>query len=61
MPASFVTLPADCISKDIEKHDGMPANSLERFCCSFVLFGTVEDQVGSQVDLFIVVRTPLRK
>jgi hypothetical protein len=29
-PPFFFTLPADSISKDLEKHDGMPANFLER-------------------------------
>ena len=30
VPAIFCTLPADCISKEIGKHDGMPTKFLER-------------------------------
>ena len=61
MPANFLTLPAHSISADIDKHGGMLANFLERF---FFLFfegisfpgasrAAVEDQMGSQVDLFM--------
>ena len=95
------TLPADCISKEIEKHDGVPTNFLKRktwrnarhffysactfhfdrhwktwrnacqFSRTFFVFvgisfrwtsrAAVEDQVGSQVDLLMVLRTPLGK
>jgi hypothetical protein len=68
MPANFLTLPAHSISTDIEKHDGMPANCLERFLFVFVGISfpgasraAVEDQMGSQVDLLMLFRTPLRK
>ena len=68
MPANFLTLPAHSISTDIEKHDGMPANFLERFVLFFVGISfrwtsraAVEDQVGSQVDFLMVLRTPLGK
>ena len=97
----LLTLPANFISKEIEKHDGMPANFLERktwrnasqfsysactfhfdshwktwrsarqFFRTFFLFvgisfpgasrAALEDQVGSQVDLLMVLRTPFRK
>ena len=101
-PPFSLTLPADFISKEIEKHDGMPAIFLERktwrnarqfaysactfhfdrhwkiwrnarqFSRTFFLFfvgisfrwtsrATVEDQVGSPVDLLMVLRTPLGK
>jgi len=101
-PQFFCTLPADFISKEIEKHDRMPANCLERktwrnarqfsySACTFhfdshwktwrsarQVFRTIflffvrisfpgasraalEDQVGSQVDLLMVLRTPFRK
>ena len=36
---NLITLPADSLSKDIEKHDGMPANFLHSFLCIFVFFG----------------------
>ena len=66
MPAICFTLPAPSLSTDFETHDGMRANFLER-----VFFGkksfpgasreALEDQVGSQVDLLIVLKAPLRK
>jgi len=68
MPANFLTLPAHSISTVIEKHDGVLANFLERFCFVFVAISfpgasraALEDQVGSQVDLLMVLRTPFRK
>ena len=70
MPANFITLPAHSIPTDIEKHDGMVAIFLERFfsCVFFVGISfpgasraALEDQVGSQVDLVMVLRIAFRK
>ena len=44
---NLITLPADSISKGMEKHVGMPANFLERLFSSFVLLGTLEATVGT--------------
>ena len=68
MPANFLTLPAHSISTDIEKHDGMLTNFLERFVLFFVGISfpgasreAVEDQVGSQVDFLMVLKAPFKK
>ena len=36
---NLITLPADSLSKGIEKHDGMPANFLQSKQCIFVFLG----------------------
>ena len=68
MPVNVLTLPAHSISTVIEKHDGVLANFLERFFSFFAGISfpgasraALEDQVGSQVDLLMVLRTPFRK
>ena len=76
MLSNLLTLPAESISKGTEKHDGVLTflfNVLEALDNYFFLMilgsisfpgasrGCLEDQLGSQTDVLIIFRTPLRK